>query len=146
MVQEYYLLKVETHDELDDDFYSREDSEKVDPAECIKEMWNDKPSDYFNFRIEEIEMFSELDVDSSKKSWSIVGKDAEDVEMRLNHNNISCKVSFDDCGDFEYFIIKILDENCHMYDISKALNIDITDVGIIENGKYYIVEIKNDEG
>lgn len=71
MVQKYCLIRVETHDEFDDDFYSIDNGEKVNPTECIKEMWNDKPSDYFNFRIEEIEMFSELDVDSSKKSQSI---------------------------------------------------------------------------
>lgn len=60
MVQEYFLIRVETHDEFDDEFCEIDSGDKVNPAECIQDMWNDKPSDYYNFRIEDIEEFVEF--------------------------------------------------------------------------------------
>lgn len=60
MVQEYYLIKVETHDEFDDEFCEIDTGDKVNPGDCIQDMWNDKPSDYFNFRIESVEEFVEF--------------------------------------------------------------------------------------
>lgn len=62
MAQEYFLIKVETHNEFDDEFCEIETGEKVNPAQCIQEVWNDYgPSDCYNFRIENIEEFVELE-------------------------------------------------------------------------------------
>lgn len=61
MVQEYFLIKVETHNEFDDDFYTIDDNKKVNPAKCIQEIWNDYgPGDCYNFKIESIEEFVEF--------------------------------------------------------------------------------------
>lgn len=78
--------------------------------------------------------------------WSIVGKDVKDVDERLNSNGISCNVSWGDCGDFEFFIIEINHPSCQLDNISKVLNIDVMDIGVVNMGKFYIVEIKKDEG